>query len=134
MFPGQVDATPADGITHAVVVSVIPVEAAVRPHHQGIHAADAPCRFPQFLAEGDDRLLVGDGDIEALKRPLLQENWQFLLRHLPQGIVIGKERLVDAGGVAVSQFCPNQPIFHLLSLLLFPVHGYAFAIVPHSSV
>ena len=90
----------------AVGVGVVAVQGAVLPVDQHIHAAQLFRDGGQLGAVGDDRFLVGDGDIQSGEVPAGEKLVQLVLGALIQLVVVVPQQGVDGRGVAVAQLFP----------------------------
>ena len=88
LFPGGVDAAAADHIKKAEQVCVVAVQRTVRPADEGIDALQFCCRLGQLRTVGHHRLLVGDGDVQAVPAVRAQKGVQVCLGDLKEPVVI----------------------------------------------
>ena len=88
LFPGGVDAAAADHVEKAEQVCVVAVQRTVRPADEGIDALQPFRRLGQLCTVGHHRLLVGDGDVQAVPAVGAQKGIQVLLGDLKEPVVI----------------------------------------------
>ena len=108
LCPGGVDAAAADHVQKAKEVGVVTVQRSVRPADKGVDALQPRRRLGQGITVGHHRLFIGDGDVETVPRPGFQKGVQLRLGDLKEPVVIVCQRVMNHGGVAVTQRFPQQ--------------------------
>ena len=111
LLSGQVHPGPPGHADHAVDVRVVAGEPAVPVHHR-VHRADGGGPGVHLVAEGDHRLLIGDGDVQPPEVPAAKQLRHLLRRRGQQPVVVPRQRPVDLRGKAVPQLFAQKPVFH----------------------
>lgn len=96
---------------HAREVGVVSVELSA-PADNGIHRADGTGGLGELIEQGDDRLLIGNGDVDAGEVLVAEERLQFLRLQLPEFVVIVREGAVDLGRIAVPEPAADESARH----------------------
>lgn len=111
LFPLEREHDAVDERRHAREVGVVSVELST-PADNGIHRADGTGGLRELIEQGDDRLLIGDGDVDAGEVLAAEERLQFLRLQLPEFVVIVREGAVDLGRIAVSEPAADESARH----------------------
>ncbi len=77
-----------------------------------VDGANGLCRIINFVKIGNDRLLIGDGDVEAVKLPLAQEIPYLLRLQRDEPVGVVPQQAVDFWGKAVAQLAADEPAVH----------------------
>ena len=87
-FSSGVDAAAANHVEKAEQVCVVAVQRTVRTVDEGVDALQSFRRLGQLCTVGHHRLLVGDGDVQAVPAAGAQKGIQVLLGDLKEPVVI----------------------------------------------
>ena len=90
------------------IVRIVSAKPSVFQPHHGIDAADLFRLRRDLIQKRNDRLLIGNGDIEPVIVIDLHELFQLIPLHFNQIITVTRCHLVDLRRVTVSQFSPQQ--------------------------
>ena len=111
LFPLEREPNVADERRHAHEVGVVSIELSA-PADNGIHRADGTGGLGELIEQGDDRLLIGNGDVDAGEVLAAEERLQFLRLQLPEFVVIVREGAVDLGRIAVPEPAADESARH----------------------
>ena len=111
LFAGDRNAGSFDQGLQSAEIGVVAAEFAAAVD-DGIDGADGFGGFVYLIQIGDDRLLIGDGDIDPLKFPALQKGANLLRRKLLQFVWIVADPPVDFRGKTVGKMLPDESVLH----------------------
>ena len=112
LLSGGVQAASFQKRSEAKIVRVVAEKSAVISSDDGVHRPQLfRCRG-QFVQIGNNRFLVGNGDVQPGKIPIFQEIPNFLRLFFKESVGIVTETGVNLGGVAVPQLPSQQSAFH----------------------
>ena len=99
---------------HAVEVGVIADQPAAAVYH-GVDRAALPRGGVHLVEEGDDRPLVGDGDIHAVELFCREKARERAFGELEKGVTLPAHTLVQERGVAVPERTADEPVSHCVT-------------------
>ena len=109
-FTAEIQAGAEDQPGDAVQVRVISGKPAV-PVDNGVYGTDGAGCFIDLIQEGDDCLLVGNGDVDSAEPAGRHEGRKFLRRQFLQVIGIAADLVVDLPGKTVGKMLTDAAIF-----------------------
>ena len=112
LFPFQRKAGALYHGRKAVVIGIVPPQAAVGPAENGVDGTDPAGGIRQVIQIGNHRLLVGNGHIDPGKIPVFQKIGNFFRFLFKERIGVISQHGMDLGGVAVPQSPAQQTAFH----------------------
>ena len=112
------DSGPFHHVGKTGIVCIVSAKPAVFQPHHGIDASDLFRLGRDLIQKRNDRLLIGNGDVEPVIFIVFHEGFQLIAFHFDQIVTITRCHLVDLRRVTVSQFFPQQAEPAVLCLLI----------------